>query len=37
VRNLRAARGGELRLGSRRDPFRAEELADAEKPALLRL
>jgi len=36
VRNLRAARGGELRLGSRRDPFRAEELADAEKPALLR-
>lgn len=36
VRNLRAAGGGELRLGRRREPFRATELADAEKPAVLR-
>ena len=36
VRNLRAAGGGELRLGRRREPFRAVELADAEKPVLLR-
>ena len=36
MRNLRAAGGGELRLGRRREPFRAVELADAEKPALLR-
>jgi len=36
VRNLRAAGGGELRLGSRRDAFRAQEVPDAEKPPLLR-
>jgi deazaflavin-dependent oxidoreductase (nitroreductase family) len=36
VRNLRAAGGGELRLGRRREPFRAVELRDGEKPALLR-
>jgi len=36
VRNLRAAGGGELRLGSRREGFRASELADAAKPAVLR-
>ncbi len=36
VRNLRAAGGGELSLGSKREPFTAAELADAEKPALLR-
>ena len=36
VRNLRAAGGGELRLGKKRRPFRAEEVADAEKPPLLR-
>ena len=32
----RAAGGGELRLGRRREPFRAVELRDGEKPALLR-
>jgi hypothetical protein len=36
VRNLRAAGGGELRLGRQREPFRAVELEDAEKPPLLR-
>ena len=36
VRNMRAAGGGELRLGRRAEPFRAVELADADKPALLR-
>lgn len=36
VRNLRAAGGGELRLGGRREPFRAVELGDAEKPPILR-
>jgi deazaflavin-dependent oxidoreductase (nitroreductase family) len=36
VRNLRAAGGGELRLGRRTESFRAKELADAEKPPLLR-
>ena len=36
VRNLRVARSGELRLGSRREAFRAEELADADKPPVLR-
>jgi deazaflavin-dependent oxidoreductase (nitroreductase family) len=36
VRNVRAAGGGELRLGRRRERFRAMELADADKPALLR-
>ncbi len=36
VRNLRASGAGELRLGSRREAFRATELADAEKPPVLR-
>ena len=36
VRNLRAAGGGELRVGRRVEKFTATELADAEKPAVLR-
>lgn len=36
VRNLRVAGGGELRLGSRAETFRASELPDSAKPALLR-
>lgn len=36
VRNVRAAGGGELRLGRRVDVFRAEEVADQDKPAILR-
>lgn len=36
VRNLRAAGGGELRVGRRVRTFRAEELPDQEKPELLR-
>jgi deazaflavin-dependent oxidoreductase (nitroreductase family) len=36
VRNLRAAGGGELRLGSRSEAFRAVELDDAQKPPVLR-
>src|SRR5258708_34908583 len=36
VRNLRAAAGGELRLGRRREAFRADELPNADKPPLLR-
>jgi deazaflavin-dependent oxidoreductase (nitroreductase family) len=36
VRNIRAAGTAELRLGSRREPIRVVELADAEKPDLLR-
>ena len=36
VRNLRVAGGGELLLGRRREAFTAVELADAEKPAVLR-
>jgi deazaflavin-dependent oxidoreductase (nitroreductase family) len=36
VRNLRAAGGGVLRLGRKREEFRAEEVADASKPAVLR-
>jgi deazaflavin-dependent oxidoreductase (nitroreductase family) len=36
VRNLRAAARGELRLGRRRETFRADELPDADKPPLLR-
>ena len=36
VRNLRAQGGGELRLGRRSEAFRAREVADADKPALLR-
>jgi deazaflavin-dependent oxidoreductase (nitroreductase family) len=36
VRNLRAAGGGELRLGRRAVPFTATELADADKPEIIR-
>jgi deazaflavin-dependent oxidoreductase (nitroreductase family) len=36
VRNLRAAGGGELRIGGRVDRFTAVELPDEEKPAVLR-
>jgi len=36
VRNIRASGDGELRLGSRRQPIRVLELADADKPPLLR-
>jgi deazaflavin-dependent oxidoreductase (nitroreductase family) len=37
VRNMRAAGGGELRLGRGREPFRSVELPDEEKPPILRL
>lgn len=36
VRNLRAAREGELRLGRRREAIRVEELPDEAKPPILR-
>lgn len=36
VRNMRVAGGGELRLGRRTEPFHAVEVADPEKPAILR-
>lgn len=36
VRNLRAAGGGELHVGNRVEKFTAQELPDAEKPAILR-
>src|SRR5262245_46624614 len=36
VRNLRAAKTGELRLGRRVEPFAAEEVPDADKAPLLR-
>jgi deazaflavin-dependent oxidoreductase (nitroreductase family) len=36
VRNIRAAGGGELRLGRRVEAFRAVEVADADKAAVLR-
>jgi deazaflavin-dependent oxidoreductase (nitroreductase family) len=36
VRNLRAAGGGELTLGRRTEPFTAIEVADEDKPAVLR-
>jgi deazaflavin-dependent oxidoreductase (nitroreductase family) len=36
VRNIRVAGGGELRLGRRIEPFRAVEVADQDKPAILR-
>jgi hypothetical protein len=36
VRNLRAAGGGQLVVGRRRDEFVAEELADEAKPEILR-
>jgi deazaflavin-dependent oxidoreductase (nitroreductase family) len=37
VRNLRASGEGTLRLGRKVEPFRAEEVADADKPDVLRL
>ena len=36
VRNLRAAEGGELRVGKRVERFASSELADEQKPAILR-
>jgi len=36
VRNLRASREGELRLGRRAEPFTATEVPDEVKPAILR-
>jgi deazaflavin-dependent oxidoreductase (nitroreductase family) len=36
VRNLRAAGEGDLLLGSRRERFRASEVADSEKAEILR-
>ena len=36
VRNLRAARGGELRLGRQHEPIGVEEVADDAKPPILR-
>lgn len=36
VRNIRVAGGGELRVGRRVEPFEIEELADGEKPRILR-
>ena len=36
VRNLRVANEGELRVGRRTEAFRATEIDDADKPAILR-
>lgn len=36
VRNIRVAGGGELRVGRRVEAFRATEVADADKPEILR-
>jgi hypothetical protein len=36
VRNMRVASSGELRVGRRVAPFRAMEMADADKPQILR-
>ena len=36
VRNMRAAGGGELRVGRKVEPFTATEVADDAKPAILR-
>jgi deazaflavin-dependent oxidoreductase (nitroreductase family) len=36
VRNLRAIGTGELRIGRKVEPFRATEVADDDKPAILR-
>jgi len=36
VRNLRVATSGELRVGRRVEPFHAVEMADADKPGILR-
>ena len=37
VRNLRASGDGTLRVGRKVEPFRAEEVADADKPDVIRL
>ena len=36
VRNMRAAGGGELRVGRRAERFTATEIADTDKPPVLR-
>ncbi|HEU5160059.1 MAG TPA: nitroreductase/quinone reductase family protein [Streptosporangiaceae bacterium] len=36
VRNIRVAGGGELRLGRKVEPFTVTELADADKPPVIR-
>jgi deazaflavin-dependent oxidoreductase (nitroreductase family) len=36
VRNLRAARAGELRVGRRTEPFQANEIPDEDKPPIFR-
>lgn len=36
VRNIRVAGGGELRLGRKVEPFTVTELADADKPPIIR-
>ena len=36
VRNMWVAHGGELRLGRKAEPFTATEVADEDKPAILR-
>jgi deazaflavin-dependent oxidoreductase (nitroreductase family) len=36
VRNMRAAGGGELHVGSKVEPFTATEVSDDDKPAILR-
>lgn len=36
VRNIRVSHAGELRLGTRREPIQVVELADVDKPELLR-
>jgi deazaflavin-dependent oxidoreductase (nitroreductase family) len=36
VRNIRAAGGGELRLGRKAEPFTVTELADVDKPPIIR-
>jgi deazaflavin-dependent oxidoreductase (nitroreductase family) len=36
VRNIRASHAAELRLGSRAEPIRVEEIVDTDKPDLLR-
>lgn len=36
VRNIRVAGGGELRVGRRVEPFRATEIADPDKPEIIR-
>ena len=36
VRNIRVSGGGELRLGRTREPMKVTELADGEKPTIIR-